>query len=167
MPQTTYNLDPAAALPGLMVEKGRMRGRLTNSEALPPGRLVEVNAGQIRLPRGSAPNFLGAACYNSQIAPSVTVAGIGTPLPGGYASGDMVPVMRSGQVWLEYVGTAPAAESSVNVSASSTIATDRGKVTVAAPSATAGSEVAAVEGLRCVAVDTTLGLALCELNLPA
>lgn len=164
MPQTTYNLDPQVALAGLMHEKGRMRGRYQSSEALSPGRIVEFNAGALRLPQGATPNFLGAVAYSSVIAPQALGGGVS---PGSYASGDQVPVMRTGQIWLEYTGTVPTAETAVNVSCSSTLATNRGKVTASAPSASAGVEVVAVEGLRCVAVDTTLGLALCELNFPA
>jgi hypothetical protein len=50
---------------------------------------------------------------------------------------------------------------------SSTIATHRGKDTGDAANATAGTEIYAVPGTAVVKVDTALGLALVEFNLPA
>lgn len=160
MPQTTYPLDPVAALAGMVVEKGRMRGRFECSETLNPGRLVEKHTdGKLRQCQTASAlgNLVGAVPYS----PHMTV--------GGYTAGfAQVPVLRTGQIWIEYVGTAPTTEQVVNISSSSTIATDRGKVTASAPSATVGVEIYAPPNgaLKCTKVDTTLGLALVELNLP-
>jgi hypothetical protein len=156
---TSYSEDPVAALAGLVVERISMRGRYENSEDLEAGRLAEFHPtdGKLRLPQGTTlTRLIGGVPYNSSLP------------PGGYTAGDyQVPVLRRGQMWVTYGGTAPAAETAVNVMHSSTIATDRGKVTASATSVVAGSEISAVEGLRCVKVDTGLGIALVEFNLPA
>lgn len=159
MPQTSYGYDPKAAIAGQIVEKGRSRGRYENSEDLPAGRLAGYFStdGKLRLPQGTTLEpIVGAVPYRADLP------------PGGYLAGQhKVLAMRTGQIWLEYAGTAPSPENSVNVMHSSTTATNRGKVTASATSATAGSEISAVEGLRCVKVDVANGLCLVEMNLPA
>lgn len=158
MPQSTYSLDPAAATAGQVVQRGAMRGRYECSEDLPAGRLAEYHTdGKLRLPQGTTlTRPMGGVPYNPSIA------------PGGYTAGtEMVPVLRRGQMWVEYAGTTPSAETAVNVMHSSTTATNRGKVTASATSTSAGSEITAVAGLICVKVDTATGLALVEFNLPA
>ncbi len=161
MPQETYPVDPVAALAGMVVnrESGGARGRYECSEDLSPGRFAEYypTDGKLRAPQGTTfTRPTGVVPYQSSLP------------PGGYVAGEhQVQVIRRGQVWCEYGGTAPAAETAVNVMHSSTIATDRGKVTASATSASAGVEISALEGAICVKVNTTLGLALIELNLPA
>ena len=158
--QTVYSLDMPKALAGQVVDRqpGGMRGRYEASETLTAGRIAEYHTdGKLRHPQGT-----------TFTRPQGAVPFIATKPSSQYAAdGSIVPTLRKGLVWLEYGGTAPSAETAVNVMHSSTIATDRGKVTGSATSAVAGSEVTAIEGIRCVEVDTTLGLALCELNLPA
>lgn len=163
MPQTSYPLDPVAALAGLVVERISQRGRYECSEDLPPGRLTAFNpaTGQLRLPQSTTlARVIGGVPYQSSL-----------PV-GGYKAGEhMVAALRRGQIWLQYAGTAPAAETAVNVMHASDDtagnAQHRGKVTASATATTAGAEISAIEGLVCVKVDTALGLALCELNLPA
>jgi hypothetical protein len=162
MPQTVYNLDMAQQIAGLIVERGTYNGRFSTSEAVPPGRFLELASGSLRLPQGTtltAP--IGVTPYFSHL-PAQTD---GTN--NLYRSGDNPALLRKGQIWVEYAGTAPSVGASVNIMHSSTTATNRGKVTASATSATAGSEISAVEGLKCMAVDTAGGLALVELNLPA
>jgi len=157
MPQNTYPLDPVAALAGMVVYRapGGQRGRYECSEDLPQGRIAEFASGALRLPQSASPNLHGAVPYNSSLP------------AGGYKAGAyMVPALRRGQIWLEYAGTAPSAEGPVNVMTSTTIATHRGKVTASSVSGTSGSEIVALAGAVCVKVDTSLGLALVELNLP-
>lgn len=167
MPQTTYSLDHAAAVAGQLVDRGdgsRMRGRYENSEDLNFGRIVELHTdGKLRHPQtaGAAGKLMGGVPYNASLPP--TSAGV-----YGYKAGEhLVPVMRKGSMWVEYVGTAPTAETQAKVKSSSTIATDRGKVTGDATSAGAGVEVYALEGAHVIKVDTATGLALVEFNLPA
>lgn len=163
MPQTTYPFDPPRALAGSIVSRGGpsgFRGRYEANEDLAAGLICEYDAasGKLRLPQtaGASGKLLGGVPYTADMP------------NGGYkAAVSMVPVLRRGQMWCQYAGTAPSAETAVNVKSSSTIATDRGKVTADATSATAGSEVYALPGCVCIDVDTTLGLALIEFNLPA
>jgi hypothetical protein len=158
MPQTTYPFDPVIAIPGMVVDRtpGGQRGRYECSEDLPAGRIAEYNSGTLRLPQSAAPKFLGAVPYNSSLP------------AGGYKAGEhMVPALRRGLIWLEYQGTAPSPEEPVNIMHSTETATHRGKVTGDAPSESTGAEITAIGGIVCVKVDTTLKLALCEINLPA
>ena len=75
-------------------------------------------------------------------------------------------------MWVEYAGTAPAVEAKPNIMHASTNdggnAQHRGKVTSSATSSSAGAEIsAAPDGIVVIKVDSDLGLALCEFNLPA
>lgn len=165
MGQTSYSIDHSAAIAGQVVDgyhgSRRVRGRYEPSEDLNFGRIVELHTdGKLRHPQtaGAAGKLLGGVMYNHALP------------PGGYSLANNlgpVPVMRKGQMWVEYVGAAPAAETQVKVKSSSTVATDRGKVTGDATSAVAGSEVYALEGAVVIKTDATLGLALIEFNLPA
>lgn len=158
--QTVYSLDMPKALAGQVVDRqpGGMRGRYEASETLTAGRLVEYHTdGKLRPPQGTTLTRCQGMVPFIATKPSSQYA----------ADGSIIPTLRKGLAWCEYAGTAPSAETAVNVMHSSTIATNRGKVTASAVDATAGSEITAVEGVRCVEVDTTLGLALIEFNLPA
>lgn len=159
MPQTSYNLDLDRAMAGQVVARypGGMRGLHTASEDLPVGRFAEYSGGALRLPQATTlGSVVGATPYiaTKQSAPWT-------------ASDGPAPMLRKGQIWVEYAGTAPTVESAVNIMHSSTTATNRGKVTGSATSAVAGSEISALEGVKCLDVDTTLGLALVECNFPA
>jgi hypothetical protein len=163
MPQTSYSIDHAEAIAGQVVDapytNRGVRGRYETSEDLNFGRIVELHTdGKLRHPQtaGAAGKLLGGVMYNSALP------------PGGYTLSNnfMVPVMRKGQMWIEYAGTAPGVETQAKVKSSSTVATDRGKVTGDAANATAGTEIYALEGAQVIKVNTTLGLALVEFNLP-
>jgi hypothetical protein len=171
MPQTTYSNYHSASIAGQVVD-GMMprgqRGRYDCSENLNFGCFVELHTdGQLRHPQtaGATGNIMGAVPYNPSLAPTL----VGGTYVNGYAAGaHLVPAFRRGQMWVPYVGAAPAAESRPNIKSSSTIATDRGKVTADATSAVAGSEVyAAPDGVRVIKTDATTSLALVEFNLPA
>jgi hypothetical protein len=170
MPQTTYSNYHAAAIAGQvvdgMVPRGQ-RGRYECSEDLNFGRVLELHTdGTLRQPQtaGAAGKLMGGLPYNPSLPPS-NVAG---SYVNGYANGQhMVPVLRKGQMWIEYTGTAPAVETQAKVMSSSTIPTHRGKVTGDATSAGAGVEIYAMPGTVVVKIDATLSLALVEFNLPA
>lgn len=169
MGQTTYTIDHDAAVAGQIASNDDghgTRGRYECSENLNFGTIVELHTdGKLRAPQtaGASGKLLGAVAYNP-VLPPVNVAG--TWIYGYSAGSFMVPVFRRGQIWLEYVGTAPTVEGPVNVMSSSTVATDRGKVTGDATSAVAGSEIYALAGAVCIEVNAALGLALVEFNLP-
>jgi hypothetical protein len=160
--QTTYQQDLSVAIAG-MIADGDVSD-LTSyaaSEAIPYGRVVVVDA--------------GGTCSLPKTAGAMPTSGVGSPLgvsvydsagnPGGFQIGDMVPVLRRGKVWVEFTGTAAADNAALNVKNSSTIATDRGKLTDVATSVSVGVEISAMP--RTVAkqlVGTTL--VRVDINLP-
>lgn len=169
MGQTSYSIDHAAAIAGQVVdgyyESRKVRGRYEYSEDLNFGRILELHTdGELRHPQGTSLGKVMGGCMYNPVLP-----------PGGYSlANDLgpVPVMRKGQMWVEYTGTAPTVEAKPNICHASTDgsgnAQHRGKVTGSATSATAGAEIsAAPEGVVVIKVDTTLSLALVEFNLPA
>lgn len=165
MGQTSYSLYHDAAIAGQVVDgyhaSRQVRGRYEPSEDLNFGRIVELHTdGKLRHPQtaSAAGKLLGGVMYNHALP------------PGGYSLANNlgeVPVMRKGQMWIEYTGTAPSVEGPVKVMSSSTVATHRGKVTGDAASASAGVEIYAMSGASIIKVDTGLSLALVEFNLPA
>jgi len=163
MPQTSFSNYHTAAIAGQVVDASHsargQRGRYECSEDLNFGRIVELHSdGKLRHPAtaSAAGKLMGGVAYNNALP------------PGGYKSGEfMVPVFRKGQMWIEYTGTAPAVETQAKVMSSSTTPTHRGKVTGDATSAGAGVEIYAMPGTCVIKVDTGLGLALVEFNLPA
>ncbi len=134
MPQLNYNLDIAAACAGQVVEGEHYSGRYECSEDLPFGRVVALHTdGKLRLPR-HGDKLAGVTPYRAAMP------------NGGYKSGDVLAVLREGQIWVETAGTAPlvTALQSPHVMASTTTATDRGKLTSDATSASSGSEIDAM-----------------------
>ncbi len=131
MPQTSYSLDNVAAIAGQVVTKGVVCGKYVASEEIPAGRFVELHTdGKLRLPQGtSLAKVVGVSVYR------------GSKEPGAWAVDDYVPVLRSGQIWVDSTATTIADLAACNVRHSSTTATHRGKVTDAATSAVAGAEI--------------------------
>lgn len=163
MPQTTYTIDHAAAIAGQVVNGETHRGRYENSELLNFGRVCELHTdGLLRQPQATTlGKVIGGVPYNASLP------------PGGWTTGDYMPrILREGQMWIAYTGTAPATESKPNVCHASDDtagnAQHRGKVTGSATSVVAGAEVSAFSlgGFIVIKVDTVLSLALCEFNLP-
>lgn len=159
MPQQTYPLDLDAAVLGQVVDRGIMSGRHECAEDIPFGRVVELNsAGKWRLPQGTTlGKVLAVAQYNASYPTA------------GYKAGDQVSFLRSGKVWIENDGGgAPAPDTGkMNVRHSSTLAADRGKVTLSATSAVAGSEISNLNGSEFIKEDATPTMALCHINFPA
>lgn len=159
MPQSSYPLDNVAAVLGQVVHRGRMSGRFTCAEAIPFGRVVELNSsGEWQLPQGSTlGKVLAVAPYNAAY-----------PV-GGYAAGDQVAFLRSGTVWVENdAGGSPTyTTGNMNVRHSTTIATHRGKVTLTATSASAGVEISVCPGTEFVQEDSTPTMALLNVEFSA
>lgn len=148
MPQTTYNLDNVAAVPGQLVSTSSLVGRYQASEEIPPGRMTELHTdGKLRLYRGG--KKAGVALYKS------------AKEPGAWAADDYVPVCRRGQVWAALSGSAGAALTDVNFSYADTTTTDRGKAISAVPSAASDAQV--YDGGPCKFGDDSIsGAALVE-----
>jgi hypothetical protein len=163
MPQTSYPLDLVPAIVGQVVERGTMSGRYECSEDIPFGRVVELHTdGKWRLPQGTTiGKVLAVAHYNPSYSSD------------GYKAGDQVAFLRSGKVWIANDGGgAPGpATGKMNVRHASTDANSeaqhRGKLTLTATSATAGSEISACNGTEFIKEDTAPTMALCHINFPA
>lgn len=163
MPQQTYPLDLDAAVVGQVVDRGIMSGRYECSEDIPFGRVVELHTdGKWRLPQGTTlGKVLAVAQYNASYPTA------------GYKAGDQVAFLRSGKVWIANDGGgAPGpATGAMNVRHASddtnSEATHRGKLTLTATSAVAGSEISACKGTEFVKEDATPTMALCHVNFPA
>lgn len=156
-PQTTYTLDETAAIAGQVVEARSYAGRYDCSEAILPGLAVALHTdGKLRLPRHSD-KILGIAPYRAALP------------AGGYATGDRIAVVRSGQVWCVTGGSAQPTVTALqkpNIMASTTIATDRGKFTGDASSASAGVEIdVAPNGTE--AVKNSTGICLVKFEYPS
>jgi hypothetical protein len=157
MPQTTYTSDYTAALAGQIADNSASECvSYVCSEAIEAGRFVELHTdGKVRNPQGTTlTKPVGVAVYQV------------SDLPGGYAAGDVVCVMRKGRIYAQITGSAPGELVAANINHSSTVATDRGKLTTTATSAGAGTEISALEGCRFVKSGPS-GLGQVELNLPA
>jgi len=155
--QTTHSLDNTAVLSGMKWDNASDQQIVSfiASEAIPAGRMVELASGMVRLPQatGQPSKIVGCALYQASLP------------PGGYAAGDVVAVMRRGRVVCDFTGTQTQL-ATLNVSHSSTVATNRGKVTDAAGAATAGSEIADGLSIVCFKDPGVSGLTVAELNLP-
>lgn len=161
MPQTSYSLDPATVVPGQVIDAGDDTHiePFIAAEVIAPGLGVELTSDGkgVQLPQGTGTGisaFAGFAVFKDARE------------PGSYAIGDIVPVLRKGRIAANCVGsTTITALGAANVSHSSTLATDRGKITSAATSGTAGSEVASVGAIFRKDPGVT-NVAIIEVNLP-
>jgi len=161
--QTVYTLDHAVAYAGQIADVyiGQDITSFPASEVIPAGRMCEVVAGKARLVQGTGQDSTtlgGVSCYNAMA------------IPGGYQIGDMVPLLRNGRIWVDFVGTGATELEDAKYSHSSTVATDRGKFTDAASAAGAGVEVSAVVGKfrdRPAGPGGSPAIACVELRLPA
>lgn len=144
------------------------------NEVIQPGRMVELSSDgltiqQVQATGNQAPKSMGIVLNTltreGSGAIGLTAYGVGGPQ---YNLGDMVPVMFRGSVYAEWQGTTQTAGGQPNVYHSSTVATDRGKLTDAATSAGVGTEISlAGSGIRVRQVLTGSGnIVLVDVNLP-
>ncbi len=155
MPQTSYALDPLKALAGQVVDKLRVCGKYVAAEEIPAGRFVVLNSdGELELPQDtSLGKIVGVSMYRS------------AKDPGAYAAGDFVPVLRAGTIWCESSASSASPLASANVRHSSTVATNRGKVTDAGTSGGTGVEISD-PGPVLFYGESESGLELVELAFP-
>lgn len=156
MSQNTFTQDPVIGRPGQLQDAAdcQIVNHIAASD-IEPGRIVEIDSnGRIAYPQGTTlGKVVGVAMY------------VDAALPQSWKAGDMVPVVRKGRVFAQLSGGTTTFFGSANVNHSSTIATNRGKVSASATSVTAGSEVSSLGPVVFVRplADTTL--CLVELNL--
>lgn len=177
--QTSYSLYPAQAVPGML---GDLQSNhiltFQAAETINPGRLLELASDGVscqQIQRTSAnTNALSTVGLLGFAVLKTAKDGIGNNnvvgSSGGavYNAGDTVPVLRKGSMFAEWSGTTQTAFAAPNVYHSSTIATNRGKLTDVAAASTAGSEINPAPGsiqLR-GALTGSGSIALIEINLP-
>jgi hypothetical protein len=198
MPQTQYNLDPIIGVPGMPFSPASSDVVESRPAAVfvPPGVAVElviVNGAECVQPLQDAgtagsftPALYGVSIYDparEQAIPSLGVNPGGIDGKAGYAAGEMVPVMRSGRIYVQTdanASTWAAAWPSlgqVSVWHSSDGTHAQGVFTMLAASATAGAEIdlcpTSIIGRDSGRVQsytngwgTTFNLAVVEINLP-
>jgi hypothetical protein len=200
MPQTTYNIEPPIAVPGMPFSPAtsdvvESRPALSFCGFGIAVELVTVNGIEYVQPLQDSgtttdftPELFGVVVFDparEQDLPSLGVNPGGVDGLAGYAANEMVPIMRSGQI---YVLTDSATEQAswanpwpplgqVNVWHSSTGAHFQGVFTMLAPSTTAGAEIdncpTSIIGRTPSRQQTytngfgaTFSIAVVELNLP-
>lgn len=178
--QVTYSLYPAAAAPGMIADIAHnMILSFVAAETINPGRLLELASDgtsciQVQRTQGSSDAALSTTGLLGFSVLETARAGVGdsnlTTATGGapFLAGDMVPVLRRGVMFAEWKGTTQTAYAPPNVYHSSTVATDRGKLTDATVSHGSGTEVSPVPSciqLR-VALTGSGSVALIDVNLP-
>lgn len=175
IPQTAYSMRPTAALPGMVgdVDEGQLViGKFIASETLLPGRAVELDpndATKCRYPQTASAvgKLLGVVMYSA----ADPVGGTVGTADGGFKAGETVRILRRGQIWCEYTGTAgsdmlTAMKVRSASDNSNSEATHRGKLTDASTSTTVGQEVYATKLLCMEETVSGTGLVLAELNGP-
>lgn len=150
--QQTYNQFPAFAQPGQLADLAYAEiVSFQAAEVIQPGRLLEIASDGLSVQQvreSSADTSKGTVAVGISLmltaresagAYGITSYGVGGPQ---YNIGDVVPVLMRGRVYAEWKGTTQVAFTSPNVYCSSTVATDRGKLTDATISASATAEIA-------------------------
>ena len=174
--QTTYNQFPAFAQPGQLADLTYNEIRMfPANEVIQPGRVLELASDGLSCQQAqetgdtTLTTLLGISVLvtarESSGAFGITAYGVGGPQ---YNIGDSVPVLMRGAIYAEWKGTTQTAVGMPNYYHSSTTATDRGKITDAATSATSGSEVSnSGHGIRVrQALPGTGNIVLLDVNLP-
>jgi hypothetical protein len=177
--QQTYNQFPAFAQPGQLAD-------LAYAEivSFPAAEVIQPGRGVMMAADGLSVQQMQESGASSQVTTTlvgisllitakessgpfnITPFGVGGPQ---YNIGDSVPVLQRGRVYAEWKGTTQTSFSNAyNMYTSSTIATDRGKITDAATSAGAGTEVSVLgPGFRGrQALPGTGNIVLIDVNLP-
>ena len=155
MPQGTISLDSVVAVPGQLYGSDKhLTDTFVATEDLFPGRVVELDPTDDRKVR-----YPQTASAVGKLAEIVVWDSVRTT--GGYKAGDHVPVCYFGDIYAEFNGTTDAAGTQAKVNSSSTTATNRGKLTDAATSAGAGTEIyqTKINFVRDITSDSTLCLA--------
>lgn len=161
--QTSYSLDRPVAVAGQINDTDDLVVRSWPCGTLPilPGtfcELVLLSGNYVVQPAASTGQEIakpaGVAIYKDMLE------------PGGYVTGNLVPIMRKGQVWAIYSGSVvPTDLQDAKVSHVSNSATNNGTFTDAASSATVGSEVTGALA-KFSGSNSTSTLVLVELDIP-
>jgi len=182
--QQTYNQFPAFAQPGQLADLAYAEiVSFPAAEVVQPGRVLELasdnlSCQQVQDSGATTPpaKMLGISLLQTarESAGAVGITGYGVGGPQ-YNIGDTVPVLMRGRVYAEWKGTTQTAwangvngSGALHIYSSSTVVTDRGKLTDATVSSVAGSEVVyASSGIRVrQTLSNTGNIVLVDINLP-
>lgn len=172
--QTSYTDVRAKAVPGLLFGNpadSYIDGDYVAGEAIEPGRVLvrDATTGKLKVPVAAftVDQIAGVSVYQTTVQQAVFASG-GTGGGYTYAVNSKVPVLRKGRIWVQVASASePTGLVLVNVKRSSTIATDRGKVSTDATNTTSGTEIDTVpNGAARFIEKATTTLWLVEFNLP-
>src|ERR1700676_2958134 len=172
--QQTVNQFPAFALPGQLADLAYNEiVYFPANEVIQPGRCVELASDGISVQQTQqtsttfAPVGVSILITARESAGSVGITGYGIGGPQ-YNIGDSVPVLMRGRIYAEWKGTTQTAFGMPKAYHSSTVATDRGKLTDAATATGAGVEIANAGHTFRVrqALPGTGNIVLVDVNLP-
>lgn len=182
--QTTYNLEPSAAAPGMLADlEDYSIESYVAKEVINPGVMVQLSSDGLTVQQARSltatvdtepTSVLGFAVLKTARAPSD--ATFGTSDPQVYQIGDIVPVLKRGKIWAAWhsaVAQPVGTNVGLNVyganSNSGAHVAFRGNLTADAVSATSGDEICAIPGgirLKPPALSTSGNICLAEVNLP-
>jgi hypothetical protein len=147
--QVTYQQFPSFAVPGQLADLAYNEVQsFPAAETIPPGRAVEMASDglSVQLMQQTSSTVSGFVGFSVLLTARESSGPLGvSPFGVGgvsFQKGEMVPVLMRGRAYVEWKGTTQTNFSMPNVYHSSTTATDRGKLTDASTSTSAGSEVA-------------------------
>lgn len=171
--QLTYSLFPVQADPGQLADNTVNRiVSYVAAEQIFPGRGLEIASDGASVQQvqqtSSTLNLIGFSVL-LDVREGLGADNFGTAVGGAvYAAGDLVAVLRKGSMFLEWKGTTQSVGLKPNMYHSSTITTDRGKVTDANTATTGGAEITACPSwVQLVSkLPGTGNIALVEVNAP-
>jgi hypothetical protein len=146
--QSTYVEFSPLANPGQLVDMAYNEiVSFMAAEVINPGRAVEMASDglSIQQTQQTSTTFapVGVAILKTARESQGPAGVTGLGVEGlAYQAGEMVPVLMRGRIYAEWKGTTQTAFGMPNAYHSSTVATDRGKLTDAGTSAGAGTEIA-------------------------
>lgn len=159
MSQTSYTLDRRPGIPGMAFDIGDSDiVSFVANEALEPGKIVRVRSdGKVEYPTDDTGVLVGVVMYQDTKESSYPQ---GTAV---YQAGDVVPVLRYGRIWTQFVSGTQVIMADANLSNGATVA-DRGKLTA---QVTAANSVRTMAGrVKFWEVQTAANLALAEVAFP-
>lgn len=131
MPQTTYAVDNAVAVPGMIADNGNVDiVSHTANEDIPMGRAVAIRTdGTVELPKSDTAKLCGVSVYKDTLMGTYPQ---GNPV---IKQGDSVAVLRRGRVFADFKTGTQVQLGHPSVMNDTSTAADQGKFTAAAPSA--------------------------------
>lgn len=150
--QTSYNLNPDIAVPGMPADEGLERQVFSApaGEAIPFGRLCEVDSsGNLFLVKGTGAAITSgklAGISIQDVAREQSLATSGSSGSGYYGQSEMVPVMRKGRIFAAFDGSvtnvqAPFVAPGVNHPSTTDASGIRGVFSGGTVTTTAGAEI--------------------------